>query len=914
MVGTIEIFNPKDKPFGWLSNNYSYLMRIDGIEWKTVTNYIYAKLFKNKGDQNLIRNSNISNVEELTYKLIEENKVNLDKLSYETAYLELFKQQSELAELLMNTNNVPLIYKSQNLIFGMNDKGEGKNLLGIILMQIRKKLLQENRRKQYEQSQELFKIALYEIELAYRGLLELIRNDKSTLEEYIDLNPTEIINRIGREKLKKMNADAETLYKMYQKNISDFSYLEPILYGNDINILAKMIRKIELEKMRDRLKNSRKDIAFNIYVNNILSEKYPNLSISDYELAKKQEFRNLTFDKLQDLKNRVYKLYEDRQLSSSLKDLIKSQINELNIPSDTEIEKAKSFSINYNKPLVEQKEKFLFESKKEISKESKKEENEKLISRILKDMEKFKETLNKKSDVLQDILPPPVNIYPEENMSSKQITGINQYNLLSPICNLFYIKIGEKIFPTVLHYVIFKRLISLVKKSIDNIYNEYIRNGDQFVDINVLSNTFRAVENQYYDTKIQENARISMNKKFENRLLQDLLLSTGNLNILYGDKHNILGVGMNKKGENFVGKYLDELRNKILEQRKDETIQKITENDITDILENDGILKTWVLMRVNDMCNIIDICYKGLYGVSNIFESKDVNFVRNILDKVYNPCVYLYSMTSEVTATIPEYFKNTVNEKLGGYKLVEIKKDDEDLDGERDDLLDKLIKKKRNQDKTSEFKKEKVIVSDDIIELLWKRIVVVIYYLIKIKKDMNINDIKTILAQLELLVSSENIVECLDFSDCIEKAIINLIQSIKDVYSKNTTNSDILKIDEKYIELALNIILTKKVKLTELEKIQKIEEKEEELEIEIETEEDEIIEREDKEDEVDEDDIPAFEPRPTNVTKLNRFSEIKDIENIEDFKRSLNIGIQIVKNYKMSETLKKNRINFFASR
>ena len=37
MVKVIKIFDPKEKPFGWLSNNYRHFMRIDGKEWQYVT-------------------------------------------------------------------------------------------------------------------------------------------------------------------------------------------------------------------------------------------------------------------------------------------------------------------------------------------------------------------------------------------------------------------------------------------------------------------------------------------------------------------------------------------------------------------------------------------------------------------------------------------------------------------------------------------------------------------------------------------------------------------------------------------------------------------------------------------------------------------------------------------------------------
>lgn len=919
MLGQIEIFNPKDKPFGWLSNNYLYKMRLDGEEWKTATHYIYAKLLKNKGEQNIIRNSDISNISELTYKLINNNTINLDKLSYEIAYNELFKQQPELRTLLINTNNSPLVYKSNNIVFGINDKGEGKNLLGVILMQLRKKIQQEYEKEQYQENLQKVKHAIYELDTAYNALSQLIKSNKSNLEEYIDLHPTEIINRIGREKLKNTAAPIDILYQLYEKNPSNFSYLDPMIYGNDITIIAKLIRKNELRKLQNRLENSKKDISFDLYTNNILSQNFPNLDINDYEKAKQQQFQNITYQQLEDLKNRVYDLYKDRQLPEDLKNEIKTKINELIIPSSEEVRKAESFNPIYNKPVIEKQKEEVFLIDKPTITSQKEKFN---IKQLLDDMNKFKEQSIKQE--IKTELPSPIYIHSVPNMSSISLTSENMYNLLSPISNVYLIKIGEKMFPSIYHYVIFKRLVNIFG-SVEKSY-KYIKNPDTdiWTNIDELIKIYYEADKEHHNLKLEENAMKAMNKKFENRLLQDLLISTSNFNILYTDKNNnILGTGDKNTGANIVGKYLVILRAKIKIERSSETIQKLTEKDITDILENDGILKSWVTMRLNDMCNIIDICYRGLYVTKNIEEAKDAKFVQNVLDKVYNPCVYLYSLTSEVNAKVPQYFKDIVQNRLGGYKTVEIKQtiEEETLEGnDTDELLDKLIKNKRKEKQETQTKKEKVIVSDEIIDLLWKRIVVIIYYLMKIQKDMNITDIKTILAQLELLVSQDNIISCLDFSDCIDKALVNLIQSIHYVYNKNTSNPNILKVDDKYIELAISIILSRNIKFADLEKIEQQQEQDEGIEeiiVEQKDGEEEVIEEQivEEEERDDEDDIPVFDYNmPKVAVKLNRYVDIDGIENIVQFTKDMKTAIEFIKKYKMSEYIKKNRINFFASR
>ena len=62
MVQTIKIFNPKDRPFGWLSNNYRHLMFIDNNRYLTVTNYIYSNMLSTPQYRTILKNSPVNSV------------------------------------------------------------------------------------------------------------------------------------------------------------------------------------------------------------------------------------------------------------------------------------------------------------------------------------------------------------------------------------------------------------------------------------------------------------------------------------------------------------------------------------------------------------------------------------------------------------------------------------------------------------------------------------------------------------------------------------------------------------------------------------------------------------------------------------------------------------------------------------
>ena len=65
MTKVIKIFDPKEKPFGWLSNNYRHYMYLDNNEWQTVTNYIYSNMLRTPMYRQLLRTAKVKDVKTL---------------------------------------------------------------------------------------------------------------------------------------------------------------------------------------------------------------------------------------------------------------------------------------------------------------------------------------------------------------------------------------------------------------------------------------------------------------------------------------------------------------------------------------------------------------------------------------------------------------------------------------------------------------------------------------------------------------------------------------------------------------------------------------------------------------------------------------------------------------------------------
>ena len=316
-----------------------------------------------------------------------------------------------------------------------------------------------------------------------------------------------------------------------------------------------------------------------------------------------------------------------------------------------------------------------------------------------------------------------------------------------------------------------------------------------WIDYKTLYDNYFNISLYKIDERLKELTIIGLNKKFEDRILQNILLTTENRIIVWNDrKDNILGIGKSINGENFVGKYLMTLRNEIFNQQNLENIEILTEENVTNIIQGDTFMTNWLEMKLKDMCNIVKKVkqYSKLKYDINIENNK--LFYNIVLNKILQPCSELFILSNKVTAEVPLYFVKLVN---------------------------KYIKTKYNP---------------SIIQLLWKRIVVMVYYIIKNVKDPTLYNIKNTLLKVELLVSKEqnciSIIKEDEKANCIFSALINILSGIIEFnkeYNKlknelviptesfyNIQTGEIISIEPKNIntlinkydfELAISIIL-----------------------------------------------------------------------------------------------------------
>jgi predicted NAD-dependent protein-ADP-ribosyltransferase YbiA (DUF1768 family) len=491
----------------------------------------------------------------------------------------------------------------------------------------------------------------------------------------------------------------------------------------------------------------------------------------------------------------------------------------------------------------------------------------------------------------------PVKIYDE--IDKNEVIYI-PFSLLD---NSEILNIEDNVYPTIFHYLYTILFSILPGYNIKKAYNEIIFNDkaplDQgrFKSPTVIVREYISILRKTEEEQMKISAKIALDIKIEDRQIQDVLLSTENDIILFNDFSNpILGVGkMNQKYENFVGSYLMKLRQEIKDVRSKETINLLKDTDVSELLEKDIILNQWIHMRVIDTCKTIISVKNYVYQKTKENVDLTEDFVESVLDKIYHPCSHIFSSSTKITANVPRWFVDIV-------------------------------------DKCPGFSKSDVSISN----VIWKRLAVMIWYLIDVLKTNN-NNIRLVLLKIENLASEEKTCNELDnytrIENCILSAIINIIKGL--ILFNNKSSFEVDKVD---VDTAVSIILNKEIKTvpeTNKQTEKHLEETEEYDFPEEEHDENELQQHDDEYDENAEnpyendaenigydendtgyyDEVPnGYSPKRSFTLKnliLDKIPETKD--NIEEIEHYIINGMKTIESYKMPNVIKRNRINFFSN-
>lgn len=684
-----KVFKPGQPTFGLLSNHSKMMpIVIDGEYWPTVTNYLYAKMIRSPYYKDVLKRVPLTLKEDnriganvkREFANMEYNEVKnaiqaalseavpikfkdssvrsnessspqrqdtKDKILKETD--DIGKREPTLIETLRESGNRRFVYVSPDAVLGTGVQLEGLNMYGKILSQLRHQMRVQSKLTAKKKDTQEYEDSLYKIFIAENALKDaMYRGDD--LSSYMNMTVDEIIDKIGNETRSRMPSK-EVVISLFNSNHLDPVYEMSI--DNPQNLVL-YVRKKGIRAMKRRQEDKRVDIVFRLYVEYMIEKHLANEQEQYYKTSESEvpdNFATVAIQQLfksspdgrseyettdksndfleQDLKARVYKLYEAGYLSARLSEYIRKKLEDIHVPTSAEVESAESITIEPSNAL-----------KAVIEPTYAPDSNNQPISIY------------------------PVN-YPEPNP---------KYALFGPDAFSGMLTINSRIFPTVMHYIYYVLMEKIIGLSPEDAYKtlladpEMIISGlESFLSPDDVDARYRYLKLQSYERQMKKNVKKALKAKFSNRQMQDVLLMTGDNPILWDDHDDpILGSGpKDYRGQNIVGEEMVKIREKIKADRGSERVDQIREEDVSSILVSHPFLFEWAKMRIIDMCqSISDVFVRYKMRKDN---GADItpDIAKEILDLVYQPCSQLIGMSDNVVAPVPLYFTSLIKNYPG---------------------------------------------------------------------------------------------------------------------------------------------------------------------------------------------------------------------------------------------------------
>jgi predicted NAD-dependent protein-ADP-ribosyltransferase YbiA (DUF1768 family) len=325
-MSTVTIRNSLDKPFGKLANDAILPFKVKSHTYISIVNYVYANLlpestFKEELSQTLPKN---------ILKVFNEVRKHLTQSTIQsaahTAIFEKAKQNVTFANALMDTENLKILYYSNNTFLGIGKSKNGQNIYGQALEQVRNELQIEQNRAQQKDNVYLNYIAEINLKKALR---------KHNLEKYISKDKKRSIRRLvdalvkdyGKTEVYSNAPDIDTILTLHEKrNIVNYT---------DPNSLIRVVRKNEIRNVLKRNNFDLKIASLHAFIDYTISK---NVTISEDKTALKDQIFDILPSKREEFANRILDLYSAKALPEEVKEKIKKFRSQWYFPSDKDIE------------------------------------------------------------------------------------------------------------------------------------------------------------------------------------------------------------------------------------------------------------------------------------------------------------------------------------------------------------------------------------------------------------------------------------------------------------------------------------------------------------------------------------------------------------------------------------------------
>jgi predicted NAD-dependent protein-ADP-ribosyltransferase YbiA (DUF1768 family) len=686
------------------------------------------------------------------------------KEAIEKGFLARF-EDLELAELLLQTGNVPIKYESDDELLGTGASGKGSNIVGQVLEQIRHTF--QIKRAQLLESKQTGK--LYVVYKAYLALLNIMNTENEDILEYDNLPIDTILSKYFSDHSESLMPTFEE----FSRDLKDSKIvISPAVRSALTNPtgLVKNVRRENIERIKT-IRNSqldrKEDRLFEIYLEHMVLRNFEELSPEDNKKAVQQQLLNITDEERLKLKKRVVAIYEKGEFSDELRGKIEKEMKNFKVISEKEIDAILSQKVSEMKE-DENDENYaesILEELSEVS--SRRSENDrafsleqafkmdkdegvakKLSTKKISDFEKSVLVVNLISQLV-NITGNPPEMYKDMSIKELQTTlrtaksksfepqsenKSGEYKVpvghplivyrdvnrnikeFAHLCPEFFNKmvIIESIaYPTIQHYVIAKTIsvFTGVTKTVNKEGRTVMKRGMTMVEalINILSASGKLISNKrseikmgldnpYYFTRTlvpsdfttiehaekvyREQKTISdefqlgwltsigLNAKFQDENLQNLLIITENAEIQWMSPENLfLGAGNSmQRGYNYVGKILMEIRNNVMKKHTapEHNVYFREKKMFIDFIETDSIVRQWILVRVDEICGIINK-FQTLVNV-DLLDDDYEKFIKLVVNNIYK------NIEENVSKNVPDYMRDFFdNNKVPSFFVSKVK-------------------------------------------------------------------------------------------------------------------------------------------------------------------------------------------------------------------------------------------------
>lgn len=680
----MNIFSSKNE----LSNNYLHPLEIDGKTWKNVSQYIYSNLLSEESNKRILKHS-LKDMSKKFSELIDSEEETMMIEGLRTALPVKFAN-IELARKLMSTGDSNIVYSSSNIFLGVNREGEGKNIYGKLLMEVRKTLKRQSNLNFTAAINNEKKEAIYRAYLV-KYFIEDVLNKNLDFNPYTNMSVDQIYDLVSGD-FDSNGPFPVIVYNSFREYKRSLDKLpkDTLLGFVDVEIKTYPKRVVEFV-LKKKLRNAqitaiekRKNIIYDFYLDYFVTKYLFNLDNNRVKTL----FNS--YDKVIRSRENFLKYLETAYNTKKLPEQVQSEISEvlenIYVPTDKEVEKAESVVFDLSSVKFEEETKS--ENKSENKSEPKMSEKPKPSGKVLSFIDSIFEPFggqgpqrspseqkcnNKttiKSEDIRAILDSvmqgeeiPISLLQKQQAPETYrivIDSNNQSDIYFDLCPVAYdmLKIDtnigtskkidikmERWFPSVSHYLMFL----IIKKLMGNTGQAYDVLLKNKTDTKFEFHSNDTINNRYKDLmfrKYQYYLERAIDVKFKDDDMVDSLLQTGEIDLLYKDKHDeILGTGAHKHGGNFTGKYLMELRSNLM--AKNPVQIKTVISPVEKLLMDED---EWVESRVKDYCNLI-------LNIGSDIESEIL--IKSI--KKFFPSVF---PASDKIPPQPKYFTNMINSEI----------------------------------------------------------------------------------------------------------------------------------------------------------------------------------------------------------------------------------------------------------